>query len=324
MKKRTCCFTIGIVLSLLFFYPHSSAVAQGQYPTRPIELIIPATPGAPADLIGRYFSEKWSEFLGQPIIPINKEAGAMTVAAKYTATAKPDGYTIFIGSDTPLLAARLLRKDMGYNLDSFRIFYQFGNFAFYMTAKAGSRWKDMNDFLSEAKRYPEKLMYGVVKGSSHNYMFEILAQTAGVKLTCVPFKSSPDCFTAVLGGHVDLAVTPGLMGMDAQLIQPLAVSEEKRLYFRPNIPTLKELGYPIFFNSANVICGPKGIPDSVANKLIDAHKKTVAKYEKEIKDRMAKVDFNPSYLDGESATAELKRRETKYGEIADMMRQRLE
>lgn len=122
-----------------------------------------------------------------------------------------------------------------------------------------------------------------------------------------------------------MAVTAGLSGMTGSpLIRPLAIAEEERVFDHPDIPTLKELGYPIICNSVLVLCGPKGTPDEVVNKFVDAHQKVSAKYEKEIKEKLPKLDVYPLYVDGKSAVKILKERERKYREMAPQMGIKLE
>lgn len=86
-------------------------------------MIIPFPPGGAIDLAMRFYGEKWPEFLGQPIVPLNKPGGGATIGAKLAVTARPDGYTLLGAGDSSLVTARLGRKDIGYDLDSFRFFF---------------------------------------------------------------------------------------------------------------------------------------------------------------------------------------------------------
>lgn len=326
MKKKFYCVVLILGVSFLSFYPLSSAVAQGDYPNRPIEVIIPYPPGGSTDRAIRFYSEKWQEFLGQPVIPVNKPGGGATIGAKLTVTAKPDGYTLFGGSDSPLITARLGRKDIGYDLDSFRIVFQYGKVITFFSVKADSKWKTINDLLADARQNPGKIKYASYGiGAMPHFATEMLSNAAGVKMTYVPYKSSPESLTALIGGHVDMAATAGLSGMaGSPYLRNLAIAEEERVFDYPDVPTLKELGYPVVINSTNLLAAPKGITDEIVNKFVNAHRRVYVKYEKEIKEQVPKLDSYPVFIDGKTTMKNLKEREKKYREMAPKMGIRLE
>lgn len=144
-------------------------------------------------------------------------------------------------------------------------------------------------------------------------------------MTYVPYKSSPESLTALIGGHVDMAATAGLSGMSGSpYLRHLAIAEEERVFDHPDLPTLKELGYPVVINSTILLAAPKGLPDEMVNKLVNAHRKVYAKYEKEIKEQVPKLDSYPVFIDGETTMKNLKEREKKYREMAPQMGIRLE
>lgn len=299
----------------------SSAGAQPSFPGRPIEVIIPYPPGGVSDLGIRYFADKWAEFLGQPVIPVNKPGGNSTLGATLVAAAKPDGHTLLAGSDSPLITARFGVKGVAYNLDSFRIVFQYSKLALFFTVKADSRWKSLGDLLAEAKQNPRKLTYssyGV--GAITHYATELLSQATGARLTYVPQKSTPEALTALAGGHVDLAVTAGLGGMrGSPLVRPLATSSENRLPDYPDLPTLKELGHPIVLDSTVVLAAPKSVPEEVIRRLVNAHVSVMRKYDGDIKEKMPKLNQYPEYIESDAITKILKERERMYVELAPRM-----
>ena len=183
----------------------------------------------------------------------------------------------------------------------------------------------MNDFLLDAKQNPGKLKYSALMGLSAHYAAEMLWRVAGVKLTYVPYKSSPESLTAVIGGHVDLAATFALGGMRGSgIIRQLAVAEKERIYDHPEVPTLIELGYPVVMDTSVGLCGPKGLSEEVVKKLTDAHLEVLRKYEKEIKEQLPKLDNYPNFLEGRSTMRFLEEKERKYRELAPQMGIKLE
>jgi tripartite-type tricarboxylate transporter receptor subunit TctC len=311
------CAALAVVATVLCPFPASAA--QTNWPNRPIEIVIGFPPGTASELNARFFSDKWSEFLGQPLVIVNKPGASGAIAAKFVANAKPDGYTLMMGHDTILMTNRL-GKDVGYNLDNFRIIFEYSAANYFYTVKADAKWKSLKELLADAKQNPGKIKYapfGV--GSAVHFATEMLAQEAGVKLAMVPFKSSADALTAVIGGHVDMSITAGLAGMTGSpQIRPIAVIADVRDPNYPDVPTLKELGFKEVYISGNQsIVGPSGLPDEIVNKFVDAHRKASAKYAKEIKERLAA--WNTTFvgtIDGKTAMEAIRLRERKYLELA--------
>jgi tripartite-type tricarboxylate transporter receptor subunit TctC len=312
--KKSAIILAAMVLSAVLF-AHTEIFAQDGYPNRPIEVVVPFVPGGPADLGVRFFVDKWAEFLGQPVIVMNKDGASGAIGGKLVARAKPDGYTLLALNESTMITAPLLRKDSGYNLDSFRYLWAHSKITGFLSVKADARWKTFGDFVNEAKKNPGKLKYATWgPNSSSNMVMEMVCEAAGMKLTFVPFKSSPDSLAAVAGGNADMAVTFALSGLGGSgLIRPLVISDDKRVPDHPNVPTLKELGYGIKFTTQFMgIAGPAGLPDKIAAKLIEAHNKARAKYAREIEEKLPKVDQYSAYLDEKETMQYLKEREQVY------------
>src|SRR5687767_5826843 len=187
-----------IVVAAALACPAIASAAQAGWPTRPIEIVIGNPPGSASELNARYFADKWSEFLGQPFVMVNKPGASGAIAAKFVANAKPDGYTLMMGHDTILMTSRL-GKNLGYDLDDFRIIFEYSAASYFYTVKSDAKWKTFKELLADAKAAPGKIKYapfGV--GSAVHFATEMMAQEAGVKLAMVPFKSSAEALTAVI------------------------------------------------------------------------------------------------------------------------------
>jgi tripartite-type tricarboxylate transporter receptor subunit TctC len=315
-KKSVIVLVVMVVSTVLL--ARFEAFAQDGYPNKPIEIVVPFEPGGPADLGVRFFVDKWAEFLGQPVIVVNKGGASGAIGGKFVARAKPDGYTLMALNESTLLTAPLLRKDSGYNLDSFRYLWAHSKITAFLSVKADSRWKTFGEFVAEAKKNPGKLKYATWgPNSSSNMVMEMVCEVAGIKLTFVPFKSSPDSLAAVAGGNADIAVTFALSGLGGSgLIRPLVISDDKRVPDQPNVPTLKELGYGIKFVTQYMgIAAPAETPDRIASKLVEAHNKARGKYAREIEEKLPKVDQYSTYLDEKEVLHYLKEREKVYEEF---------
>lgn len=326
ITKKIFQIVLMLITGILFLFPTFQALAQDDYPSRPIEVVVPWPPGGPIDVGIRFFSDKWAEFLGAPVIVINKPGASGAIGANYVAYAKPDGYT-FLGTSDTLITTRLERKDAGYDLNSFSFLFDYSKLFAFFSVKSDSRWKTLNDFLKEAKSNPGKLKYATFGPNSVTVMVTgMLSTVAGVKLTFVPFRSSPESLTAVAGGHADIAVTFGLAGLGRSgLIRPLAISSQERVTNLPDVPTLKESGYPIKFTSQHVgLAAPIKVAEKILSKFKDAHNKVRVKYEKEINEKLPKIDLYPVYVDGRAAMEQLQEREKFYKEFYSQIGFKLE
>ena len=283
--------------------PQPASASETNYPTRAIEVVVPFPPGGTSDLSVRFLADKWAEFLKQPVVIVNKPGAASALGAAFVANAKPDGHTLLLGSESPLIITRRLQSNIEYDLDSFTFLHAYGTGAVFFTVRPDSQWKTIQDFIDEAKKRPGELTYATHGiGSLSHFIAEVLWKEAGVKVTHVPYKSGPQANTAVLGGHVDIAVPPSYGALAAKgAIRVLATTANERVPFAPTVPTLKEQGFKAQLNYYSILLGPKGLPEDVRNKLVDAHEKAYAKYRKEIDEGLIRLELAPIKLSGQQA-----------------------
>jgi tripartite-type tricarboxylate transporter receptor subunit TctC len=291
---------IWMLLAMVVVLPAGQAFGQSGYPNKPISLVVPWPAGAPGDLATRIVTDKWSEFLGQPVIVVNKAGAAGAIGSRSIARSNPDGYNLLMANDTSFVSAPLLSKDAAYDLSNFRLLFNFSKMVMFVCVKGDSRWKTLNDLFTEARGNPGKLQYSMMQLSGSDIAAQMLFKAAAVTFTPLPFGSSPECLTALAGGNADVSIAWGLGGMGKSgLIRPLATSDDSRLPDYPNVPSLKELGYGIKYSTLELgISGPAGLPENVVSKLTDAYQKVQAKYANEIKEKLMKIEQYPSNLDG--------------------------
>ncbi len=315
-QRKNWIVAVPLILASLFV-PRFEARAQ-DFPNKPVEVVVPWPAGAPGDLATRILGDKWAEFLGQPIVVVNKPGASGALGSKYIATSKPDGYRLLSTGDSQLLTARLGRSESpGYDLDSFRLLFNFSKYVLFFSVKSDARWKNMKEFLAEAKSQPGKMKYSTMVGSSPHLAAEMFAKAAGVQLTAVPFKSSPECLTAMSGGNVEMAITFGLGGIGKSgMIRPLATSNDSRLPDYPDVPTLKELGLTLRYATTDLGIGaPAKTPEPVVAKLVDSFNKTYAKHERELRDRLQKMEQYLINTDGKGATQLYREKEKMFKEF---------
>jgi tripartite-type tricarboxylate transporter receptor subunit TctC len=256
----------------------AGAAAAQDFPTRPITFIVPWAAGSGTDLVMRALSDAASKELGQPIVVDNKAGGGGTVGpATMATTGKGDGYTI---GQIPISVFRY-QLVQGTAYDSVKDFTYIANLSGYViTSQAGTHtgFKTWNDVIAYAKANPGKVTYATSgAGTSGHIGMELMAAKSGVKFSHVPFKSNSEANLAAIGGHVMLSVS-GLESkpmVDAGKLVFLNIWTSKRNDKIPDVPTLKELGYPYVFESPYGVAGPKGIDPKIVEKLQNAYKKAL-------------------------------------------------
>lgn len=299
----------------------AGAHAQG-FPNKQIELILPAAPGGTTDTAVRLMTGKWQEFLGQPVVVVNVPGAGGVIGANQVAKAKPDGYTLMGAFDSLVVALPFVQKTVEYNMDSFSYLNGFGMGAIYITARADSPYKNMADVIDAAKKANGKLSYASYGiGVITHFTAERLWDLTGVKLTYVPYKSSPESVSAMLGGHVDFAVTAGTGGAARNpQARILAVAGDQRRPDTPSIPTLKEQGYPVSLDFISAVLAPRGLPEDVRARLVDAIQKAVAKYGDLFREEFPKkADLLFINMPGEQVQKTWKERQNWFRETAPKM-----
>ena len=249
----------------------SGALAQA-YPSQPIKVVVPFTPGTGMDIIARTVGPKLSERLGQPVIIENKPGASGNIGAEMVAKSAPDGHTVMITANTMLIAASLYRNVPFDPLADFSPISLAAWGTLLLTANPKTNIDSVADLIAQAKADPGKLTYaspGV--GTPHHMSMELFKDLTGTNLLHVPYKGSAGALTDLLSGEVNLGFVPIHVAMPhvkAGRLKPLAVGSAKRHPNAPGIPTLQELG----IKGADVdmwyaFMGPKGTPAPVVSRL---------------------------------------------------------
>jgi tripartite-type tricarboxylate transporter receptor subunit TctC len=319
MKEKLICLLLVIGSLLGIGITNEVLGKEKEFPSKPIELICHMGAGGSTSMGGRIVAGTLSEFLGTPVVVINKTGGGGSVAATYAARSKPDGYTLFIFNSGPNGATPAMRS-VDYKNTDFELIALYGTQPLVLGVKSDAPWKTLGELVEEAKKNPGKLKFSTPGiGTSSHFMMELFKITAGgLKIAHVPYKSGPESLAAVLGGHVQInsSFVVDIKGaVDAGRLRVLAVAEEKRLEDYPDIPTFSELGYPeVKLTAWYGIAAPIGVPKEVSDKLKDALYKTIK--HPEVKKMLTNVGFTPVFKDAEEFTKFVREEENKFHRIA--------
>ncbi len=245
--------------------------AQG-YPNKPVRAIISFTPGSSTDIVGRVEMQKVSEYWGQPVVAENRAGAGGSVGSAIVARATPDGYTLLINSSAhsvnPAIYATLPYETTKDFVDIVPLAVQPN----VLIVAGSSAIKTMADLIAAAKAKPGGINFGHAGiGSGTHLSTEKLIASAGITVTQVPFKGTPEVVTAVLGGQVDcywVPISAGMANIRSGKLRPLAVSSARRSSQLPDVPTTSEAGVanansPLWFG----VWAPAGTPTEIVGKI---------------------------------------------------------
>jgi tripartite-type tricarboxylate transporter receptor subunit TctC len=250
--------------------PAVSRIARAQtYPSRPITMIVPVPAGAGTDAVGRVLAERMRASLGRPVIVENVGGAEGSTGVGRAARARPDGYTIDLGSmDTHVLngAFYSLPYDL---LNDFAPILLLGTYPVVLVARKTMPAKDLDELIAWLKANPDKASAG---NSSTNtrLLFAVLQKGTGTRFTLVPYRGGPPAVQDLAAGQIDmLFVAPVMLPLvRAGSIKAYAVTSETRLALAPDIPTFAEMGLPALSYSAwSGLFAPKGTPRDIIDKL---------------------------------------------------------
>jgi tripartite-type tricarboxylate transporter receptor subunit TctC len=252
-----------------------TASAQSDYPNRLVQLIVPYGAGGIADVGMRILADQLTSRLKQQFVVENRPGAGGIVAAKAAASAAPDGYTVLMTGNNNAISASLF-KSMPYNiLTDFASTSTTSFFDLLIVTRAGSPLQSVEDIVKMARANPGTLNIGTINpGSTQNLAAELFRSMADIKVTIVPFRTSPDMATALLRGDVDVAFEfyAAIRGQIAdKKVVALASTGRKRTAYLSGVPTVQETGIKDFeVVSWNGISVPAATPKAVVKILTRA------------------------------------------------------
>lgn len=285
------------------------AQAKG-YPNKPVKLIISFTPGSATDIVGRAVAHKLSEIWGQPVVVENRPGAGGSIGSNAVVQAEPDGYTLLANSSAhasnPVLYAKLPYDTM----KDFTNISPMAGQPNVLIVGPGAGWKTLKDFIAAAKAKPGQLNFSSAgMGSGTHLNLEKFKLMAGIEVTHVPYKGTPEAMGDTIAGRVCCYFAPisaATSHVNAGKAVALGVSSKKRSPLLPNVPTIAEAGVPNFdYNLWVGLWGPKGMKADLVNKI----NKDVQKALKspDLNERLTKLGAEPMIMSPAEFTQFLKR-----------------
>ncbi|GAA4331079.1 tripartite tricarboxylate transporter substrate binding protein [Pigmentiphaga soli] len=262
-------------IAFLLACPAAALAADpaASYPARPVTIVVPFAPGQSADILARMLGEALGKKWGKPVVVENNGGAGGAVGSLIVARARPDGYTLLMGSTGPTSIAPQLSKAAAYDpRKDFAAVIALAGVPQMMLVPANSPYKSMQDVIDDARRNPGKLSYGTGgTGSLAHLTMEMFQHRAGIRLQHIPYKGAGPAYTDLLAGRLQLMfdTTPAAIGfVRAGQLRFLAASTATRTDAAPGVPTVAEAGLPGFEVQGWLgVVAPAGLDPALQSRL---------------------------------------------------------
>ncbi|WP_051237405.1 Bug family tripartite tricarboxylate transporter substrate binding protein [Ottowia thiooxydans] len=253
------------------------AAAQSSFPSKPLRIIVPFTPGSGTDTAARYYAEPLGKLLGQPVVVENRPGANGAIGVMTLKNAPADGYTLLMASNSPITVNPLTEKSLAY--DPFNDLRPISGLSRSMSVylvPVSSPYKTLQEFTEAARSGPHAL--NIATYSAGQILANAwLSQLSGAKLQNVSYKGQTQIMTDLEGGHIDAAlvdISGAVTHIKAGKVRALGVTSDKRHFQVPEVPTVQEAGFPEYLYLTWLsVYAAKHTPEPVAAVLENAMQK---------------------------------------------------
>lgn len=293
--------------------------AKPNFPTKPIEIVVPFAPGGAVDVTVRILAADMEKTLGQKVLIVNKAGGGAVEGQSFVARANPDGYTLL--AMTSSVVTNTMTKQVDYKIDSFQPISMYNFDPEVLVVHAGSPYKTLEELLADGKA---NVITHSTPGhsTSHHTAGLMLEKKTGIKFKYIHTKGATEQVPMIAGGHATagLAAWGEVRSMVEQgKLRVLGVMAEKRDARIPDVPTFKEKGVDIVYGAWRGIAAPKGTPPEVVAKLDEALKKAIESAE--VKEKFKASGFPLMYEGSQGFTKYVKADVDNVTQILTMLKQ---
>lgn len=281
MPRFTPRFCATALAAALVLGMSATATAADDFPSKPITLVVPYTPGGTNDIVARLLAQKLGDSLGKPVIVENKAGASGNIGAEQVGRAKPDGYSMVLVTTGHAIAPSIY-KDMRYDIRrDLAPVSQLTSGPLVVMVNPQLPIKSVQDLIAQAKAKPGSLNFASAgNGSSTHLATEMLDRAAGIKMTHIPYGGSSPAMTDVMAGNAQVVMDlmfSGLPNVQSGKLRAIAVTGKERSPVLPDVPTVAESGVPDFHVEAwNGLMVPAGTPQPIVDRLNAEIRKALA------------------------------------------------
>ncbi len=248
------------------------AIAQSDFPNKPIRIVVPFPAGGTLDTLGRLLAPKLQESLGQPVVIDPRGGGATAIGTQAVQKAAPDGYTLLFMANSFVLVPMLMQKPLWDPLKDFTPVSLVARVNQVLIAHPSLQANTVNELVALAKASPGKLNFASFgNGTSSHLGVELFKNLAGIDMQHISYKGMAPAMQDILGGQVKVLlanIPDAIPQLKAGKVKALGVADDKRSAQLPDVPTFAEQGFPGFaVYSWYAVVAPAGTPEPVVRKL---------------------------------------------------------
>jgi tripartite-type tricarboxylate transporter receptor subunit TctC len=307
----------GIAAGLALLACAAPAQAQGNYPAKPIRLVVGFPPGGGMDLSARVYSVKLQEALGTPIVVENRPGGTGILAGEAVAKAPPDGYTLLVGASGQMTINPVILPNHPYDpLRDFAAITTLAQFPMVIAVNPSFPAKSIAELVALARAKPGELAYSH-GGATHQVAAEMFNQAVGIRMRNIPYKGGAPAVNAAVAGDVPIVVVDSAAAsaqIRAGRLRVLAVTSAARTPLVPDAPTVAESGVPGYDIAVWAgLFAPAGTPQAVVARLFQEASRAMSA--PDTKERLKGIGMDPGGLSPEALTAMIKADLLKYAAI---------
>jgi len=299
LERRRRLFLTSLSAILLACFTPGVAVAAADFPSRPIKIIVPFSPGGGTDVIFRIIGARLGEALGQSVVIENRPGAAGTIGANNVAKSDPDGHTL-LAYHIAMVTAHHVQKDMQYDpINDFTPIALVGAATNAVVVNSSLPVKNFAEFVELAKKEPGKIHFGSSGLGGSDHLGGVMVQIAtGIKLTHVPYKGGAPANAAAASGEIDM--TAGTIAQSGSFVRAgklraLVVMQPERNPEWPDIPSAAEAGYPALNHPTWFgMWGPANMPQDVVKKISGALSEVLAR--EDVRAALLKAGVGPKYM----------------------------
>jgi tripartite-type tricarboxylate transporter receptor subunit TctC len=270
----------------------SLQVAAQSYPSSNITLVVPFAAGSGTDAVARIMATKMGSILGQPVIVDNKPGASAQIGAQLVASSKPDGYTLLMTTNTSHSANPYLFQNLKYDpIKDFTPIARVGELPFVLTVNNDLPVKSVQELIDYAKANPGKLSYGTPNSTSL-VTTETIMYLSKIGMTQIPYKSSPQALTDLIGNQIQVYVvdTGSGMGMiKAGKVRPIGLTGNRPYAQLPNVPPIAKTIQGFDIVSWNGVFGPANLPKPIVDKVNAAIQEALK--DKDVQAKLGQLGF---------------------------------
>jgi len=303
----------------------AGAACAQSFPSKPIRILVPFPAGGTTDIVARLVGQRMSEQVGQPVLVENRAGAGGTIAAAETARSAPDGYTLLIHNVTFPIAsvAAALANRATYNADTDFAGVSIAVYVpFVWTANPATPGKDLKDAMSHVAHFKPYTYGSTGPGSTMHVLGEALSRAANVQMTHVPFKGAAPLKQELIAGRIHLGgdqLSSSLADIKGGKLKALATSASRRIPELPDVPTVRELGYPVLeADGWNGFFAPAKTPREIIERL--SKEAAAAVKHPEVAKRLREMAAEPVGSSGAEQEAIFKRQMDQFRPIIKEMR----